>query len=102
MIERAAVDRNLQNMGQLFTQMRAIPNVENGKTDGFRISEVIPGSLFSQMGLRNGDVVSSVGGQALNDPTQAITLLNSLRTSSSLSITVSRHGRPVELNYQIQ
>jgi len=101
-IERAAVDRNLQNMGQLFTQMRAIPNVENGKTDGFRISEVIPGSLFSQMGLRNGDVVSSVGGQALNDPTQAITLLNSLRTSSSLSITVNRHGRPVELNYQIQ
>ena len=102
MISRAAVDRNLQNMGQLFTQMRAIPNMQDGKTDGFRISEVVPGSLFSQMGLRNGDVIASIGGQDLNDPTQAIALLNSLRTSNALSITLNRHGRPVEFNYQIQ
>jgi general secretion pathway protein C len=102
MIERSALERNLQNMGQLFTQMRAIPNVENGKTDGFSLSEVIPGSLFSQMGLRNGDIVSEVGGQDLNDPTQAIALMNSLRNSSSLSITVMRRGQPVELQYQIQ
>jgi type II secretory pathway component PulC len=54
------------------------------------------------MGLRNGDVVNSIGGQDLNDPTQAIALLNSLRQASSLSITVMRFGRPVELNYQIQ
>ncbi len=101
-VSRSSVNRNLQNMGQLFTQMRAIPNMEDGKTDGFRLSEVVPGSLFSQMGLRNGDVVSSIGGQDLNDPTQAIALLNSLRQASSLSITVMRHGRPVELNYQIQ
>lgn len=101
-VQRSSVDRNLQNMGQLFTQMRAIPNVDNGKTDGFRLSEIVPGSLFSQMGLRNGDVVTSVGGQMLNDPTQAIALLNSLRTASSLSITVTRFGRPMELNYSIQ
>ncbi|HEV3110980.1 MAG TPA: type II secretion system protein GspC [Candidatus Binataceae bacterium] len=101
-VSRSSVNRNLQNMGQLFTQMRAIPNMDNGKTDGFRLSEVVPGSLFSQMGLRNGDVVNSIGGQDLNDPTQAIGLLNSLRQASSLSITVMRHGRPVELNYQIE
>jgi general secretion pathway protein C len=101
-IDRSAVNRNLQNMGQLFTQMRAIPNVENGKTDGFSLSEVVPGSLFSQMGLHDGDVVTSIGGQDLNDPTQAIALLSTLRNASSLSITVMRHGRPVELQYQIQ
>jgi general secretion pathway protein C len=102
LVQRATVERNLQNMGQLFTQMRAVPNMQDGKTDGFRLSEVVPGSLFSQMGLRNGDVVTGVGGQELNDPTQAIALLNSLRNASSLSITVMRHGRPVDLNYQIQ
>jgi general secretion pathway protein C len=101
-IERSSVQRNLQNMGQLFTQMRAMPNVENGQTDGFKLSEVVPGSMFSQMGLRNGDVVTSVGDQQLNDPTQAIALLNSLRDANSLTITVMRHGRPVELNYQIE
>ncbi len=102
LVHRSSVDRNLQNMGQLFTQMRAIPNVEDGKTDGFRLSEVVPGSLFSQMGLRNGDIVTSIGGQDLNDPTQAIALLNGLRNATSLSITVMRRGRPIDLNYQIQ
>lgn len=102
LVHRSSVDRNLQNMGQLFTQMRAIPNVQDGKTDGFRLSEVVPGSLFSQMGLRNGDVVTSIGGQDLNDPTQAIALLNGLRNASSMSITVMRHGRPIDLSYQIQ
>ncbi|SRR5579875_2120518 len=101
-VQRSSVDRNLQNMGQLFTEMRAIPDVQNGKTDGFRLSEIVPGSLFSQMGLQDGDVVTSVGGQQINDPTQAITLLNSLRNASSLSITVMRGGSPVELNYSIQ
>ena len=101
-IERAALERNLQNMGQLFTQMRAIPDMQDGKSDGFKLSEVVPGSLFQQMGLHNGDVVNSIGGQDLSDPTQAIALLNGLRTASSLSITVMRHGRPVELQYQIQ
>ncbi len=101
-VQRSSVERNLQNMGQLFTQMRAIPDVQNGKTDGFRLSEVVPGSLFSQMGLRDGDVVTAVGGQEMNDPTQAIALLNSLRSASSLSITVMRYGHPVELNYNIQ
>ena len=102
LMHRSALERNLQNMGQLFTQMRAIPNVENGKTDGFRLSEVVPGSLFAQMGLRNGDLVTNIGGQVLNDPTQAITLLNSLRDSNSLQITVNRGGRPTELNYDIR
>src|SRR3990170_3443591 len=34
-VERAVVDQNLQNMGSLLTQMRAVPNLENGKTNGF-------------------------------------------------------------------
>jgi general secretion pathway protein C len=102
MIERRALERNMRNMGQLFTMMRALPNVQNGQTDGFALSEVVPGSLFSQMGLRNGDVVTTIGGQELNDPTQAIALLNTLRSASSLSITVMRHGQPVQLEYDIQ
>jgi general secretion pathway protein C len=101
-IQRSAVERNMRNMGQLFTEMRAIPNVQNGQTDGFKLSEVVPGSLFSQMGLRNGDVVQSVGDQQLNDPTQAIALLNSLRDTNALTITVMRHGRPVQLMYDIE
>jgi len=55
-------------MWQLFTQMWVIPNVDDGKTDGFRLSDLIPGSLFSQMGLRDGDVVAVLAARNLTTP----------------------------------
>lgn len=101
-IDRSAVQRNLQNLGQLFTQMRAIPNLAGGQTDGFRLSEIQGGSLFQQMGLQNGDVVTSINGQPLNDPTQAIALFNTLRDASNISMEVERGGAPVSLTYNIR
>lgn len=101
-IDRSAVQRNLQNLGQVFTEMRALPNLSNGQTDGFRLSEIQGGSIFQQMGLQNGDVVTAVNGQALNDPTQAIALFNTLRNSNSINLTVMRGGQTMELNYDIR
>jgi len=101
-IDRSAVQRNLQNLGQLFTQMRAVPNLAGGQTDGFRLSEIQSGSLFQQMGLQDGDVVTSINGQPLNDPTQAIALFNTLRNASNISMEVERGGQPVTLTYNIQ
>lgn len=101
-INRSTVDHNLQNMGQLFTQMRALPNLENGHTQGFKLSEIVPGSLFQQMGLRDGDVITAVNGQPLDDPTQAISLFNNLRNANSISVTMLRGGRTMQLNYDIR
>lgn len=101
-VDRATVDRNLNNMGSLLTQMRALPNVENGKTDGFRLSEIQQGSLFQQMGLQDGDVVKNISGQEINDPMRALELLSVLQNQQSVVIQVIRNGQPVQLNYQIR
>jgi general secretion pathway protein C len=100
-VDRSMVDSSLQNMSQLFTQMRAIPNIQNGKSNGFALSEIQPGSLFSQMGLRDGDLVTTISGQDLSDPTQALAMLNQLRNQQNLQIGLMRNGRPLTLNYNI-
>ncbi len=82
--------------------MRALPNVENGKTNGFRLSEIQQGSLFQQMGLQDGDIVKSVAGQTINDPMRAMELLSVLQNQQSLSLQVIRNGQPVQLNYDIR
>jgi len=101
-VDRATVDHNLQNMGSLLTQMRALPNIENGKTDGFRLSEIQQGSLFQQMGLQDGDIVKNIAGQEINDPMRAMELLSVLQNQQSIAIQVIRNGQPVRLNYQIR
>lgn len=102
LVDRSAVDSSLNNMTQLLTQMRAVPNLQNGKSNGFSLSEIQPGSLFSQMGLRDGDLVQTISGQDLSDPTQAMALLNQLRNEQNIQIGLMRNGRPLVLNYRIR
>jgi len=101
-VERSLVDKNLQNMGSLLTQMRAVPNLENGKTNGFRLSEIQQDSIFQQMGLHDGDVVKSIAGQDINDPMRALELLSVLRNQPGVAIQVIRNGHPLELSYEIR
>jgi type II secretion system protein C len=101
-IDRGTMDTNMQNPAKLFTEMRAVPNLQNGTSDGFKLSEIQPGSVFQQMGLQDGDVVTSVQGQSVNDPIRAMMLMQQLRNHSSISVRVMRNGTPVSLNYQIQ
>jgi type II secretion system protein C len=101
LIGRATIDRDLSNMGYLFTQIRAVPNLQNGSSDGFRLSQIQPGSIFEQIGLEDGDIVTGAQGQTVNNPMQAMALFNSLRNSPSIALTLIRNGAPMQLYYTI-
>jgi type II secretion system protein C len=102
LIGRATVDRNLANMASLFSQIRATPNLRNGSSNGFRLSEIQPGSIFEQIGLQDGDVITGAQGEQVTDPIQAMVMLNSLRNSSAISLSVIRNGSPIRLFYSIR
>jgi type II secretion system protein C len=102
LVGRATVDRNLANMASLFAQIRATPNLQNGSSNGFRLSEIQPGSIFEQIGLQDGDVVTGAQGQQVSDPMQAMVMLNSLRNSSAIRLSVIRNGSPLQLFYSIR
>ena len=101
-IPRDTIDHSIGNMSQLLTQMRAIPNIQNGKTNGFSLSEIEPGSVFDEMGFEEGDVLKSINGQALTDPSQAMSMMNAMRNASQITIQVLRDGEIVTMTYQIQ
>ncbi len=101
-IDRAEVDRQLDNMNQLLTQMRAVPHFENGKSTGFRLFAIRQGSIFEQLGLRNGDVIQTINGQDLSDPAKALALFQELRNTSEIKIAGIRNKQPFETFYRIR
>jgi general secretion pathway protein C len=102
-LDRSTVNNNLSNMAALFTEIRAVPNLgADGASHGFKLSEIQPDSIFQQIGLRDGDILTGVGGQNVSDPAKAIQLLSSLRSQSSISLTVLRGGQPVQFQYNIR
>jgi general secretion pathway protein C len=101
MLQRTDVNKHLENLAQLFTQIRAVPNMVGGHADGYVLSNIQPDSIFQQIGLHDGDILMSVNGQEVRDPTQAMQLFTQLRSAESLTLQVLREGAPVQMHYTI-
>jgi general secretion pathway protein C len=102
MLDRSMVNNDVQNMAPLFSQIRAIPNMQNGAMNGFLLSEIQPNSIFKQIGLKDGDLLNAVNGQPVNDPGKAMTMLQSLQNQPSITLNVVRNGVPTQLHYFIR
>jgi general secretion pathway protein C len=101
-VPKATIDYSMNHLSEMFTQIRAIPSIQNGRTNGFALSEIEPGSVFDEMGLEEGDILRTVDGQQVTDPAQAMQMMNVLRNRNQLSVQVYRDGKPITLTYSIQ
>ena len=101
-VSRAQVQQTMENPAQFFSQMRAMPHFVNGKTDGFSISQVAPGSVFQQLGLQNGDLLTSIQGQPVTNPMQALGLMQAMKTASAIDLTVNRGGAPTSVHLDLR
>ncbi len=102
MVDQKEVLASTENMSQILTQARALPYQEQGKTVGFRISEIVPGSIYEKIGLQNGDVIQRVNSQDVDDPAKFFQLYQGLRNERSISIDLIRSGQRQTLNYEIR
>jgi type II secretion system protein C len=101
-VSRAEVQQTMENPAQFFSQMRALPHFVNGKTDGFSISQVQPGSVFQQLGLQDGDLLTSIDGQPVTNPMQAMGLIQAVKTASAIDLIVNRGGSPTSVHLDLR
>jgi general secretion pathway protein C len=101
-IDRREVERTIENLNEVFTQARAVPHFVDGKTVGFRVFAIKPGSVFEKIGLQNGDVIERVNGVELTDPTKAITLFTELQNEGHIAVDLERNKQRKSLSYEIR
>ncbi len=101
-IERSVIDKSMANMGEVLQQARAVPNFENGMPDGYRLMQIVPGSIYDQLGLKNNDILCGVNGESLNDPAKAFQMFNEIKSISHLELCVKRGGRKTVMNYDVK
>ncbi len=102
LVDRREVDHSIDNLNKVVTELRAVPLVKDGKSLGFRIFNIRPGSVIDRMGLANGDVVQSVNGVTLDEPSKALAMLEDLRTADRLTVDLLRKNKPTTLIYDIR
>lgn len=100
-LDRKVVDNAVSNLTEVLQQARAIPNFENGMPDGYKIIQIVPGSIYEKLGIQNGDVVCGVNDEPINDPGKAFAFFNEVKSARNLKICVKRGGRKMTMNYDI-
>jgi general secretion pathway protein C len=101
-IDRSEVDSALDNMNQLFTQIRAVPHFQGGKSTGFRLFAIRQNSIFDRLGLRNGDIIQSVNGVDVSDASKALSLFQDLRNVSQVNVKYVRNKEEGTTSYTIR
>jgi putative serine protease PepD len=61
-------------------------------TSGAQIASTVPGGPASRAGLRVGDVIKSVDGKRVTDPTQLSTVVSAMSPGNQASVVVERGG----------
>ncbi len=89
-------------LNRILMQAAAVPVYRNGKLEGFKIVDIEPASIYEQVGLKDGDIVTEINGQKMSDVGSAIKVLNSLRNDVFAEVLLLRGAveKTIEINVQ--
>ena len=101
-IDRNHLNSQMRNFSTLLSQARVSPHFTNGKPDGFKISEIVKGSLYEEIGLLNGDIIKAVNGESVTGAEQAMRMYRELQSATFIDVEVERNGTMQQISYVIQ
>jgi general secretion pathway protein C len=101
-IDRNLLEKVLGDTNLLARSARIVPNVVDGKSNGFKLYAIRPNSIYGVIGLQNGDTVHSINGYDMSSPDKALEVYTKLRHASHLSLTMTRRGVDQTMDYSIR
>jgi general secretion pathway protein C len=101
-VSRSDVEQSMQNINTLLSQVRIRPHFKNGEADGLSISRIRPNSIFTKLGLRNGDVVQAIDETPIQSPDDVLALYEKIKSGSNISIQINRRGKQQTINYEMR
>ena len=79
-----------------------MPSFQNGKANGFKLFSIRPDSLYSKIGIQNGDIVQRINGYEMNSPDKALEIYSKLKDSQAITVDIVRRGKAQTMTYQIR
>ena len=100
-VPRSEVDRAINNLNDLAMQARLVPAFKDGQPEGFKLFSIRPDSLYSKIGIQNGDVITRINGLDMNDPAKALEVYTKLKDAPRIDVDVDRNGTMTRMTYTV-
>jgi len=101
-ISKDLVDKVLLNPMGFVKGARVVPAMANGKPNGFKLYSIRPASVYSKLGLENGDTMQAINGLELTSAEKALEVYTKLRDATTLEVSLTRRGKPDTITYSIR
>jgi general secretion pathway protein C len=100
-VKKGYIEQTLSNLNLVATQARIVPSFKNGVANGFKLFSIQPGSLYSAIGVENGDVIQRINGYEMNSPDKALEVYQKLRESPHITVDIERNGQTIHKEYNV-
>ena len=87
---------------RMVSEIGFLPLVEDEKVIGFSVSKLQPNSAASELGLFNGDIITSINGVSASDTSQFLHTVSELISAPQVSIEVERFGQQHAYTYILE
>ena len=101
-LSREAVESALSNIDQALDNVNITSGKVHSQPLGFRIASFERDTIFSQLGLRNNDLVLSINDQRVSSPEEAKAFFEKIREGGALEVKVRRRARTITLHMSIE
>jgi general secretion pathway protein C len=101
-VDRGLVEHVLENPIELTRLARIEPELVGGRVAGLRLRGVRAGTLLATIGIQDGDSLERVNGFDITSPEKALEAYARLRTATHLTLSITRHGQPTTLDYDVE
>lgn len=101
-LDQGRIQQALENPKNIMSDARFIPFINGNKQEGFTISEVRPGGIYSSLGLMNGDVIQRVNEYSMSSPETALQAFTAIKGMERIQLDIIRAGNKMTLTYLIK
>lgn len=98
-IKRKFRDQMISNMSEVLTQAKAIQITNPDGSLAFKMTEVVPGSIYSQLNIQNDDIITSINGKKIENLNELMGLLGRIKEIDHFQIGLKRNGMNENLEY---
>lgn len=91
-IKRQFRDKMISNMSEVLTQAKAVQITNPDGSLCFKMTEVVPGSIYSQLDIQNDDIICNINGKKIENLNELMGLLGRIKEIDQFQIGLKRNG----------
>ncbi len=100
-IKRQELQKYAKNPSAIFKNIKIKEIIENKRLKGFKVMSVQKKSIFGQLGLQKGDIITGANNREFRSVSQVFKLYNNIDTLDNLILHVKRGNEEKDLEYEI-